>query len=209
MKTKELIIMMLFIVTSLVVYGFFPTNNTFQQIITTLIFFVILPLLFNKFILKREFKFFGFEIGDYKQGLLWSAYSLVAIGFIFFVISYYFAFLDHYTIPVFITKDFVNFLFYEFILVVPFVVIYEFYFRGFVMPVFKSNFGYWAILIQALILLVLVLSSGGNIAPFVPYLIFAPFAGLIVYKSRSILYSGATQFIILFVLTLVVIKKIG
>ena len=201
---------MIFIVLSLLVYSLFSASGSFQQVATMLVFLVILPILFNSLILKRGISFYGIGKGDYKQGIIWSAYSLLAISFIFLIMSYYFNFLNEYSVPVFITKDFVNFLFYEFIIVVPFVAVYEFYFRGFLMPIFETKLGYLAVLLQAAVLLILVLiNSGSGILPFVPYLIFAPFGGFIAYKSRSILYSGATQFIILLALNLIVIKKIG
>ena len=210
MKIKEFSIAIIFIILSLAVYSLFTVNGDFQQIVATLVFFVIMPLLFSRFIMKRGWDDFNLSVGDYKQGLIWSAYSLIVTGIIFFVISYFFGFLKSYTIPDFIVKSFWNFLFYEFIVVVPFVAVYEFYFRGFVMPILKSKLGYLAIALQAVIFLVLVLiNNWGALVPLVPYFVFAPFAGLIAYKSKSILYSGASQFIILLVLTLIIIKKIG
>lgn len=210
MKTKEFNIALIFILTSLGVYVFFPADGIFQQIITAFVFFAILPLLFNKFILKNSGEVFGFNFANYKQGVLWSAYSLIAVGFIIFISSYFFGFLSKYSVPVFIIGDFSKFLFYEFVLVVPFVFLYEFYFRGFLMPILSAKFGFWAILIQALVFLILVLSdNGGSIVQFAPYFIFAPFAGLIAYKSKSIFYSGLTQFIIILVLNIISIKRVG
>lgn len=171
---------------------------------------MILPLLFNKFALKKELKDIGFIIGDYKQGIKWGMISLVVVSFIFFLISYYFNFLDDYVVPIIITKNFTNFVIYEFFLVVPFVCIYEFYFRGFILNIFSARFGYWAILIQSLIYLILVLvDRDGSMIQLIPYVIFAPFAGLIAYKSKSILYSSISQFIIIFILNVIIIKKIS
>lgn len=210
MKTKEFNVAIIFIITSLIAYGYFPAVGMFQQTVAILVFFLLLPLLFNKIILKKELKLFDGWLGDYKQGVLWSLYSLCAVGLIFFVAAYYFGFLDNYTVPAFIVGDFKNFLFYEFIILVPFVALYEFYFRGFLMPIFKEKIGYWAVLGQAAVLFFFVLATGGgNFIQFVPYLVFAPFAGVIAYKSNSILYSGIVQFVILFILNVIVIKNIA
>ncbi|KKP97337.1 MAG: hypothetical protein US25_C0084G0005 [Candidatus Moranbacteria bacterium GW2011_GWE1_36_7] len=209
MNTKEIILTSFFVLVSLFVYAFFPVNGYFQQIFGMTIFFVILPLLFNKIFLKRKLIFFGIDKGNWKQGIIWGAISLLIICLIFFVFSEYFGFLQKYTIPVFITKSFVNFLFYEFVVTVFFVVLYEFYFRGFLQFVFEQKIGYLAIILQAFVFFVLVLSiGGGTIYAFVPYIVCAPFAGFVAYKSRSILYSGLVQFIVLFVLNLTIIKLV-
>ena len=210
MKTKEVITALVFILTSLVVYSFFPTNGSFQSVIATLVFFVMLPLLFNRIILKKELRFFNLGVGDRRTGLILSAYSLLIVGFIFIGLTYFLDFINSYTVPTFITESFVNFLFYEFIILAPFVVIYEFYFRGFLMSILGCKFKDWAILLQALIFLILVVGTANvGFIQFVPYLIFAPFAGFISYKSKSLLYSGVSQFIVLLILNLIIIRNAG
>ncbi|EKD96163.1 MAG: hypothetical protein ACD_24C00160G0004 [uncultured bacterium] len=211
MKTKEFTISIIFIVVSLLIHRLFPADGIFQQIIATLVFFVALPLLFNKFILKKEVREFGFGLFDYRQGLLWSIFSLLIVGAVFFIISSYSEFLNNYTVPVYITEKFSNFIIYELFLIIPFVFVYEFYFRGFVLAILRDKIGYWSILVQSLVFLILVLIGGNAVGftQFIPYLVFAPFAGIIAYKSRSIIYSAASQFLVLFFLSLVIIKRIG
>ncbi|HAR99603.1 MAG: hypothetical protein US57_C0016G0023 [Candidatus Moranbacteria bacterium GW2011_GWC2_37_73] len=210
MKNKEIITTVFFIVASLFLYTIFNGDNIFQKTVISLVFFVALPILFNKFILKGTIDLFGLKIGDWRQGLLWSFYSLIAVGFIFFVISKYLGFFNHYAAPFFIVIDFGRFLLYEFAVVAVLIAVYEFYFRGFVMFVFESSFKYWAILIQTLIFVILVLSARDSVVfyMFLPYLIFTPFAGFIAYKSKSILYSGISQFLIVVFLDTIFIKMI-
>lgn len=204
---KKNIITSIFILVSLVLYNFFPTKDLFQQIITMLVFFIILPLLFNKFILKNNFSIFNVVIGDWKKGLIWSLCSLLFIGFIFFIIVKYFSFFDYYYIPLIITKSFGDFMLYELTVVIFFVAVYEFYLRGFIMFSFESSLKYWIILLQAILLLILFfIMAGASVYLFLPYLIFAPFGGIIAYKSRSILYSGLTQFLIIFILNAISVK---
>lgn len=210
MKNKEIIVTVFFIVASLFLYTIFNGENIFQKTIIGLVFFVVLPILFNKLILKGTIDLFGLRIGDWRQGILWSFYSLIVVSFIFFIISKYLSFFNHYAAPFFISIDFGKFLLYEFVVVTVLIAVYEFYFRGFVMFVFESSFKYWSILIQVVIFLILVLNIRNSAVfyMFLPYLIFAPFAGFIAYKSRSILYSGITQFLIVVFLDTIFVKMI-
>ena len=99
---------------------------------------------------------------------------------------------------------------YEFLLTALFVLIYEFYFRGFILFIFKTKLEFWAILVQALIFLILVLVIGySSLFLFLPYLIFTPFAGFIALKSRSILYSGISQFLIILILDTLIVGIIS
>lgn len=210
MKNKEIITTIFFIISCLFVYAIFPVENDFQQISAMLIFFVFFPLIYNQLFLKKKLDFYGFGIGDWKQGVIWSFFSLTVIVLIFLIISYYFNFLKNYAIPVSITKSFAEFIKYEFILVCLFVFIYEFYFRGFILFVFEVEMKQLAIFLQALLFLILVLCIGRtSLYLFLPYLLFAPFAGFIAYKSRSILYSGVSQFLIIFVLDALIVKIFG
>ncbi len=210
MKYKEFLGTIFFITASLIIYALFPVINSFQQVFIMLVFFIAFPLSFNKLFLKKKLNFYGLEFGNWKQGLLWSFYSLIIVCFIFFIISYFFGFLKNYSIPIFITKSFLNFIVYEFLLTALFVLIYEFYFRGFILFIFETKFSFWAILVQALIFLSLVLVIGHNsLFLFLPYLIFAPFAGLIALKSRSIIYSGVAQFLIILILDTLMVRIIS
>lgn len=210
MKYKEFLGTIFFITASLIIYALFPVINSFQQVFIMLVFFIAFPLSFNKLFLKKKLNFYGLEFGNWKQGLLWSFYSLIIVCFIFFIISYFFGFLKNYSIPIFITKSFLNFIVYEFLLTALFVLIYEFYFRGFILFIFKTKLEFWAILVQALIFLILVLVIGySSLFLFLPYLIFTPFAGFIALKSRSILYSGISQFLIILILDTLIVGIIS
>ena len=209
MKNKELSLITLFIISSLWVYAYFPIENIFQQLSLVIVFFGLFPFLFNKFFLKKPLTFFGFKFGDWKQGVIWSFFSLIGVIFVLLVLIKFFNFFEKYTVPSFIVYDFWNFVFYEFCLVFLFVWIYEIYFRGFILATFEVRIGYWAILLQTIVFTFLVLNLGGaSLYLFLPYLIFAPFAGLIYCKSRSILYSGVTQFLIIFILNVLIIGRV-
>jgi len=208
MKIKEFFVIILFIIGLLIVYGLFPVRNVFQQVVVMATFFGIIPIVFNRFILKKELSEIGIKVGDWKKGLLWSGISIIIIGLGFLIIIYFFNFLKHYTIPSLIIHDYKNFLFYEFLSVLPAVFLYDFFFRGFIMLTLEKRLLYWAIVAQALLFLILVLATGSPIWTLVPYLISAPLAGLIVYKSRSIFYSTALQFIVILLLDANIVRLI-
>jgi membrane protease YdiL (CAAX protease family) len=197
MKNKEIVCTSFFVFLSIFFYTLFPNENIFQKIFSILAFFVVLPLFFNKIILGRNIDSFGFRRGNYTEGLKFGLISLVINGFILFIYSYFFNFFDRYGVPQFIIENFSNFLLYELVISLSFIFLYEFYFRGFIMFIFESHFKYWSILIQSFFVLLLFLNMDDSYKfSFMPYLIFSPFAGFISYKSKSIIYSGIAQFII-------------
>jgi membrane protease YdiL (CAAX protease family) len=59
---------------------------------------------------------------------------------------------------------------------------------------------YWAIIAQALIFWILIFATPSFNWTLVPYLISAPLAGVVVYRSKSILYSTIFQFLVLIIL---------
>lgn len=210
MKKKEFIISTIFIIISLIVYGFFPVNGIFQQVLTMLIFFVILPWTFNKFVLKKhKSKILLYRVGNIKDGILWSLISILSVFIIFILLQYSYLFFNNYSVPVFIVNDFMKFILYEFFVVGPFVLVYEFYFRGFLMGLFEIEFKSLSVILQAIIFGVLVWFIGGQFVQYVPYLVFAPFGGWIALKSNSLIYSAASQFIIILCLNAIIIQRIG
>lgn len=208
MKTKEFIINIFFIILLLIVYGFFSVRNNFQQLIVMVVFFVIIPIIFNKYILKKKVSDIGFKLGDWKQGLIWGGVGIVIAGLLFLGLIYFFDFLKYYTIPTLITYNYKNFLYYEFMSVVPAIFVYDIFFRGFIMLTLERKLFYWAIVVQALLFLMLVIATGSSVWALTAYLISAPLAGWVVYKSRSILYSTVFQFIIILILDANIVRLI-
>jgi membrane protease YdiL (CAAX protease family) len=209
MKNKDFFITLLFIVILLGVYEIFPAKGVFQQTIIRSSFFIIIPVIFNKIVLKRKLSDFGLEIGNWKQGFIWSVVSSLVLIIIFSIMIYFFDFLKQYKVPVNIMHDYGRFVFYELTSTFFMVFIFEFFFRGFILFFMEAKMKIWAIVFQALIFGILVITVGYSTWNLLPYLIFAPLGGLIAYKSRSIIYSGALQLIMLIILdaTLVHIIK--
>lgn len=198
MKTKKFILSIVFILSTLIIYALFPAVDIFQQLIIMIIFLIIIPILFNKFILKKDLSTFALRIGDWKQGLFWGGINIIAGGLLLFLAIYFFdLFGGKYGVPKMITNSFGKFIYYEFILVLPVIFLYDFFFRAFLVSIFKEKMGYWAIIVQAALFLFLVVISGSLSWLMVAYLISAPLAGLILYKSDSLIYSTLFQFILI------------
>lgn len=88
----------------------------------------------------------------------------------------------------------------------------KFFFRGMVLLLWLRDFGIWGVFFQALVFTGILYLSGdmsNGINPqTLPMLLFAPFAGLIAYQSRSLWYSfGASWFFVLLVDALVLILR--
>lgn len=201
MKTKEFILSIFFVVSVLIIYSLFPARDIFQQLMVMVVLLMILPICFNKFILKKFFSAFKITIGDWKTGIIWFGISLI-VGILIFIPIIYFLdlFGGKYGVPKMILDSFWNFIYYEFVLVLPVVFLYDFFFRGFLFSVFREKMDYWVIFVQAALFLLLVVVSGSLSWLMVAYLVGAPLAGLILYKSESIIYSMGFQFFLIIIL---------
>jgi len=200
MKTKEFILSIVFILSILIVYSFFPVNGLFQQTTVMVVFFGILPFLFNKIILKNNFSIFGLQVGSWGQGLIWGVPSFFISVVLFFLGLYFIDFFRKRGVPETILFDFKKFVFYEIFSVLPVIFIYDLFFRGFATSILKIKLKYWVVGLQALLFFGLVFGSNSFSASIIPFLINAPLAGWIAYKSESILYSTLFQFIVLIIL---------
>jgi hypothetical protein len=194
-KYKEEFVTLLVIIACLTVYKLIPTKGTFQLLFSMSVFFVIVPLLYNKYILKRKISEIGLSLGNWKQGIVFSLISLVTISLIVLLASRYTLFIKSYPIPEEIKGNFSVFLFYQLIFIPFFIAINEIFFRGFVLFRYETAFKYWAILFQLLIYVSFLLIIKGNNWLYITFALFTPFAGFIALKSRSILYSFAFQVI--------------
>ncbi len=205
-KLVVLGITIIFVLLDLIVFKLFETQKYYQDIAVLVTFFVLVPFLYNKIILKRKLNSIGLTVGNWKQGLIWSIFLLVVSFLVFYVIAKYTPFLNKYNLNVQVSRDFFKFLFYEFGLVLFLSFVYEFFFRGFLMLYLKENFGRGSILIQWVVFLGLVFLGGEFSWNFLPYMVFSFLAGIITYKSNSIWYAWISQFILIFTMDVFFIK---
>lgn len=186
---KEELITSAVIVACLALFSFFPTQGPAQAITSSLVFLFLIPFLYIKLILKKNLKDYGWQLGNWKQGIIFAAISLVLSLLIFYILYHYSTFPKVYKLPLTATQNFGLFILYEFTLVAFFLALYEFFFRGFIMFSFSTKAGVASVAIQWLMFFIFLLISGSLIWQNALYMIVALFSGLIAFKSRSLLYS--------------------
>ena len=176
----------------LLLYAVFPTDNVFQQIVSSTTFLLVIPILYVKIILKKNLGDIGIKKGNWQTGIIWSAISLIISTLIAYILLSYLGLAQRYALPHYIANSFTFFLFYEIMLFGFFTFLYEVFFRGFLMLNFSKKIGLWAILLQALVFLALFFFTRGIHWTLTPYIIFLIFSGITAYLSQSIFYSFAT-----------------
>ena len=166
----------LVILACLVLFSVFPTNGIFQEIISSLTFFFVVPALYVKIILKKDLKEFGFQKGDFKKGIMLGLGGLVFSAAIVYVCFSYFSFAKNYPLPESIKTSFQFFILYEVFIVGFFTILYEFFFRGFIQFSFANRMGLWVVLVQFVLFVSLFWATGNLNWSIAPFVIIAPFS---------------------------------
>lgn len=197
-----------FVATGLVVFGallaflLFPTdsrlNPVAQVIVSGAVFFLALPLLYVKLVLKEPIESIGFRGSERPFG--WVAVPLVAIPAltILFLLIQYFSIADEYYLPTLARDSFLVFLAYELLLVGAITFLYEVFFRGFMQLFWLRKLGLFAAFVQASVFVAIVFIFGEASWQELPMAIAAFFSGFVAFYTRSIWYSWASSWLILF-----------
>lgn len=202
-KNKRFIITGLVIFFSLGFSEFFARSDGFspvmQGFIAGIVFFLVVPVLYSKIVLKESLKNIGWQKGNVSAGVLTGIVSVILAGAIVVGLAYAFPnFREQYIFPATVEKSFVWFMLYELILVAFVIFIYEVFFRGFVQLLWLKEFGLWAIFIQAAFFIGLFFLGDSLSWQMAPLIIFCPLAGFVAYHSQSIWYSFAASWIFIF-----------
>jgi membrane protease YdiL (CAAX protease family) len=207
----ETIITAVVILICILLYAFFPIKNedSFQQIVLNIVFLFFVPFLYIKIVFKDKMKNFGFQIIPWKGGFWIMPACFLIAGLFAYLIFEYTDFQKSYFLGRFeFVNDFWYLFFYEFVVVNLFVLLSELFFRGFVMFYFEKKIGLYSIFIQflffVLFLGILERLNLDNIF----YLPVALLAGLIAYKSKSLIYSYFFSIIILVIVDIIYLKFI-
>lgn len=202
-KNERPVITGLLVFFSLGFLGFFTESDTlnpvFQSFVVSVVFFLVIPLLYSKMVLKESLKNIGWQRGNLTAGVLWSILSLGCAAAIMVGLALTFPDFPAYSIlPLSVETNFVWFLAYELVLVTLTVLLYEVFFRGLVQLLWLRSLGVWSIVAQAALFFGLIYFSQDISWAVAPLLIFCPLAGLIAYRSQSIWYSSIASWIFLF-----------
>lgn len=203
---KEDLITLAVIVVCLGLFFLFPSQGPSQAITASLIFLFLVPFLYVKLILKKHLRSYGWQIGDWKKGILFAAVSLALSLLIFYAFYHYTNFPKAYKLPLSATQTFWFFLFYEFLIVGFFLALYEFFFRGFFMFSFSGKIGLLAVAFQWFLFMAFLYLGGNFTWQNFPYIVAAAFSGLIAWKSRSLVYSFLSGFLFIVIADALVIK---
>lgn len=187
-KYKEEFTTLFVIIACLTIYKLILIKGTFQLIFSMLVFLVLIPVLFNKYILKRKTSEIGLTLGNWKKGIIYSSISLIIVSLVLFLILRYTPLLNDYRVTGLIGASFGVFLFYQLVFIPFFVAIYEVFFRGFILFRFEAVFKYWVILFQLVLYAGFLMINESSDWMYVFFILFAPFSGFIALKSRSVLY---------------------
>jgi membrane protease YdiL (CAAX protease family) len=194
---KNFIVNIGIILISLLLFIAFPidSNSIFQRIVVNITFLLVIPALYIKIVLRKKLSEFGLTKGNVRAGIFWGALILFSALLIFYLAARFTNFSKSYVIPDLVRNRFSYFLLYQFFLVGFFTIIYEFFFRGFVMLAMEKYFGRFAMLFQFLLFLLFLMFTGGISWQMFYFILMAALSGLVVEKSRSIIYSIAATWI--------------
>lgn len=206
--TKEVLLNKRFIVTGLLVLfsvfflGLFSqsdkVNPVFQTLLVGVTFFLVVPVLYSKIVLKESLKNMGWQKGNGFLGVLAGILCVASALGVIFLLSRYTSFAEQYFFPVTVQLHFFWFFLYELFLVSLTTFLYEVFFRGLVQLLWLKPFGILAALFQAALFIGLLYLSDDISWQRAPLIIFSPLAGLVAYFSQSIWYSWAASWVFFF-----------
>lgn len=200
--TRRFIITGLLVLFSIFFLGYFTqidkVNPIFQTFLVSVAFFLVVPVLYCKIVLKEPLENLGWQKGSVFWGVFLGMVS-VAIGLLSIIaLTYYSSFKDHYFLSASVQSNFLAFVLYEALLVPFTALLYEVFFRGLLQRLWLGSIGLSAILVQSGLFAGLLYLADDLSWQRVPALIFAPLSGLIVYYSGSLWYSWLASFLFFF-----------
>lgn len=209
-RNKEFLTTTVIVVVSILFLGYFKESEQvdpkIQGLIVASTVFLVIPLLYCKIVLERPLSALGFQRGNPWAGIGGGVIALGAALGALFVLWNFTPLLEGYRLPVIVEEQFLFFVLYELFFNAFFLFLFEVFFRGMVLLLWLRELRIWGVFIQAALFGGILFLSDSIDAQSLPLLLFAPFAGLIAYQSRSLWYSlGFGWFFLLLVDTLVLI----
>lgn len=207
-KNKELSISFLVILFCIILGLVFPASNTIEEITRSIFFFVALPVLYIKFVLKKDISDFGFNIENNKYGLLWGAANLAIIAILFYALIKLTPFEKNYRLSTYASNKFWIFIIYELVFVNISIFINEFFFRGFILNIFSKKLGFISIAIQSALCISIAVIAESSVWQVAPLLIFSVTGGITAYKTKSFIYSYFSELLAIIILDAYIIHLV-
>lgn len=191
------------ILVALALYYLFPTdprlNPMLQGIIAGIAFFLIVPMLYVKMVLKSPVHLLGFQASQRRFGMAAVVLSVVAGLSVLVFLARAYPLGAQYQLPGAVVRSFLFFVLYEIFIVGSLVFLYEVFFRGFVMLLWLRNFGFGAALFQAALFVGAYALLRGDISwQDAPLFFTAVISGLVAFYTKSIWYSFGASWLFLF-----------
>jgi len=182
----------------------FPQKAYGETFWLSLFLFAVFPAVVAARVLKEPLENFGLTQGKMKTGVIFAVCS--AIGLI--CLNYFLLFHTKYggelTIARFIIGSFTAFLLFEIFIALPLHFFWEFFFRGFLQMGLEKKMGIYSLLLAAVLQTTLSLRESWTAILLV--LLSSLFAGLIVRRSRSIIYSALALWLVSMSLDIMIIR---
>lgn len=182
-ENGELIQSIVFAIVCVLIFLVFPLAGALQSITALVVFLLVAPVLYVKFILKKNLDSIGISFVDRKNGLIWGFMMLVLSLLMAFVLSKT-PYADIFILPTGIDVDFKLFLLYELVLANIVLFVLEFFFHGFILSTLVPKFKGWSVLIAGLLFFAFLLSSNN-----VRWAVIAFTGGLVAYKTKSFVFA--------------------
>ncbi|TAK95639.1 hypothetical protein EPO05_03575 [Patescibacteria group bacterium] len=206
---KELIINTALILVCLLMLLLFPFNmaaSLMQLLLLYVVFFVLVPIVYTKKILKQPLTNLGFQLGDWRQGIKWVGIAWAIAALCVVILVRYTAYVQGNDILQQISKSFLTFLVYELGIVGVFVVCFEIFFRGFVIATYRERLGRMSVLLQlGLFLLFLWLGQQLTLS-FAVFPILAFCSGIVVYQTRSVVFAILSSWLFIILMDAILIR---
>jgi membrane protease YdiL (CAAX protease family) len=184
---------------------FFPSQNSAQLITKNIFFLILLPTIYARIILKMKLPELGLNLKNRHAGLVWSSILALFLLLTFYLLLNYTSFRTNYKLSPEIMANFWFFLGYELLLVNFIVFINEFFFRGFIISLFRERLTHWTIALQALIYFLALWLTNSFSWQILPFILFSVSGGILAYKTKSFLYSYFMHFFVIIILDSVLI----
>jgi len=189
LKWREDIITLGVIIVCLALFSLFPATDTLQNITRSLFFLVIIPGLYIKIILQKNFSEFGLSVQEPQRGFFWGGLMLVVSLIIGILLIHFSGLKGSYSLPAYVMTNFWFFVLYELVFINIFFFIQEFFYKGFALFSFADKLGWWSIGVSFVIYFFMAMSSGSLGWQNTPFLILAATGGIVSYKTRSFIYA--------------------
>lgn len=184
----------------------FPQKSSGESFWLSFFLFLLFPFLAIRFLLKEPLKDFGLSRGDFRSGVIFSSIVTVVFVFISYLIVSRPELLNQLPVTPGLAENYWYFLLFELFLVLPLHFFWEFFFRGFLQLGLEKRIGIYSLILQAFLQTVFVLRGPWIFSSLIFFSALS--AGFIARKSRSIIYSFVSLWVISISLDIMIIRAI-